>query len=236
VIDRIRQNIGTEWRAETVDTVKAGDPARAVTGIVTTSLATMEVLQQAVATRANLIITSGTTFYGRADSRTPPVGRGGGAGPTGAAGGAATPPPAAPPSNPIFDTKNRFIDANELVVFRLSDHWRARTPDAFAQGLAERIFGAGAFPLGDIPTHYDIPATPLSVLASDVKYRLGGRGGIRVIGDPRTRVQTIAFLPGTTAIPAALAALPDVDLIIAGAVREWESAEDARGVVFSGQR
>jgi putative NIF3 family GTP cyclohydrolase 1 type 2 len=90
--------------------------------------------------------------------------------------------------------------------------------------------------LGDIPTHYDIPATPLSVLASDVKYRLGGRGGIRVIGDPRTRVQTIAFLPGTTAIPAALAALPDVDLIIAGEVREWESAEYARDVVFSGQR
>ena len=39
VIDRIKKNVGIEWRAETVDGVKAGDPSTAVAGIVTTSMA-----------------------------------------------------------------------------------------------------------------------------------------------------------------------------------------------------
>src|SRR5687768_6773636 len=70
VINRIKQKIGVEWRAETVDTVKAGDPSREVTGIVTTSNASLSVLRQAAGRGANLIITSEPTFYSRGDVRT----------------------------------------------------------------------------------------------------------------------------------------------------------------------
>ena len=41
IVDRIRQKIGAEWKPETVDTFKAGEPARVVKGIVTTAMATM---------------------------------------------------------------------------------------------------------------------------------------------------------------------------------------------------
>jgi putative NIF3 family GTP cyclohydrolase 1 type 2 len=241
ILQRIRENVGVPWREETTDTVKAGDPTTTITGVVTTSLATIDVLRQAIASQANLIITSGTTFYSRNDSRAPSTGRGGGPGRAGGAGVAVppavpAPPPPPPPANPVYDEKNRIIDSNGLVIFRLSDHWRARIPDSFGEGLANRIFGEGTFPDSETPYVYDIPARPLDTLASDVKYRLGGRGGIRVIGDPSIRIRRVAVLPGTKAVADILRALPQVDAIIAGEIREWESSEYMRDVAFSGQQ
>src|SRR5918999_2075838 len=109
IVDRIRKNAGIEWRADTVDTFKAGDPVAAVTGVVTTAMATMSVLSQAVKGGANLVITCEPTFYGRADSPIPPPARG------------AT-SPAAPDA--VFSAKKDFIEKHNLVVWRFSDHWR----------------------------------------------------------------------------------------------------------------
>jgi len=78
IIDRVKKNIGVDWNADDVDTFKAGDPSTIVTGVVTTSMATLDVLQKAVQAGANLIITAAPTFYSRADLSTP-AGRGFGA-------------------------------------------------------------------------------------------------------------------------------------------------------------
>src|SRR5688572_8194121 len=113
VVDRVRTSPGMEWQADTADTFKAGDPSTVVTGIATTSLATIDVMRRAVQAGANMIVTSGPTFYSRADRPTPPAGRGRGAAP--------------PPSpDPVFAAKNEFIRANNLVVWRFSEHWRSR--------------------------------------------------------------------------------------------------------------
>src|SRR5687768_6341283 len=124
VVDRIRKSLGVVWQADTVDTFKAGDPSTAVTGIVTSSLATIDVMRKAVKAGANLIITSGPTFYSRADRPTPPAGR----------GRAAAPPPS---PDPVFAAKNEFIKRNNLVVWRFSDHWHLRTPNPFTTGLID---------------------------------------------------------------------------------------------------
>src|SRR5262245_53803754 len=71
VVDRIKKNVGVDWKSETVDTFKAGDPAAVVKGIVTTSMATVDVLRHAVKAGANLVITCGPTFYARGDTATP---------------------------------------------------------------------------------------------------------------------------------------------------------------------
>lgn len=96
IVDRITKNIGVEWSSGTVDTFKAGDPSTIVTGIVTTSMATLDVLQNAVQAGANLVITAAPTFYSRADLSTPPVPGGTGRGQVGGrgAGPAAGPSPA----------------------------------------------------------------------------------------------------------------------------------------------
>ena len=79
IVDRMKKNIGVDWGSDDVDTFKAGDPSTIVTGVVTTSMATLDVLQKAVQAGANLIITAAPTFYSRADLSTP-RGRGFGAG------------------------------------------------------------------------------------------------------------------------------------------------------------
>jgi putative NIF3 family GTP cyclohydrolase 1 type 2 len=232
LIDRIKKNIGVEWKGETVDGFKAGDPSTVITGVATTSMATLAVLHQAVKAGANLVITTHPTFYARTDATSPPAGRGAGGGPAGQN-------PAAPSApqvvDPVFAAKNDFIAKNKLVVFRLTDHWRLRQPDPRAHGIATAL-GWTKRPTSGDPTRVEIPEVTLARLVDDVKKGLNARGGIRVIGDPQTRVQRVGLLPGSTPIQAALQLLPTVDAIVAGEVREWESAEYARDKVFAGDK
>jgi len=138
-VDRIRKTLDVPWAADTVDTFKAGDPSTVVTGVVTTSLATIDVIRRAVKAGANMIITSGPTFYSRNDSPMPPAGRGRGAAPS-------------PPADPVFTAKHAVITTNSVVVWRFSDHWRLRTPDPFTQGIIEAL-GWGTHPAGSAPGH-----------------------------------------------------------------------------------
>jgi putative NIF3 family GTP cyclohydrolase 1 type 2 len=217
VADRIRKNIGVDWKPDTVDAFKAGDPSTAVTRIVTTSLASLDVLNRAVSAGANLIITCEPTFYSKADTPTPPVRR-----PFGQPATSPLPPPA---PDPVFSAKDAFLKKHNLVIFRLSDHWRLRNPDPFAQGLSDVL---GWSKLAGDPKYISIPETSLEALVAHTKSALKSRGGLRVVGDPQLRVRKLALLPGSTPIEASIAALPGVDAIIAGEVREWESVEYVR--------
>lgn len=229
IIERIRQNVGVDWQDQTVDALKAGAASTRVTGVATTALATMAVLQQAVKAGANFVVTAEPTFFSRGDAPAPPAGRGRGAGP-GASGG---PPP--PPPDPVFAAKVEFIERNNLAVFRLSDHWRARTPDPMVSGLAGALGWSIHQGAGD-PRRVDVPPTTLEALVGHLQRTLQVRGGIRVVGDREVRVQRVGLLPGNTPLQAALEILPDVDVIVAGEVREWESVEYARDAIASGAR
>ena len=214
LIDRITAQIGVAWKAETVDGLKAGDPATVVTGVATTAMATMAVLQQAVKAGANVVISSQPTFYAKTDVRTPP---------------------ATAPADPVFTAKNAFIDQHKLVIVRLSDHWRLREPDPLAVGLA-RAMGWTAHQVAGDPRRYDVPPLTVDALVRTIATRLGASGGIRVVGDAKTSLRRIGLLPGSTPIQASLAMLPEVDAIVAGEVREWESVEYARDHVAAGHK
>src|SRR6187399_881785 len=123
VVDRIKQKAGVDWKADGVDTFKAGDPMTPVRGIATSAMATLDVMKKAVSAGANLIITCEPTFYSKADTAAPAAARRG--------------TPAAP--DPIFTAKNDFIQKNNLVVWRFSDHWRARMPDPLVIGLSDAL-------------------------------------------------------------------------------------------------
>src|SRR5580700_4736132 len=103
VVDRIRGNVGVEWKPDTVDTFKAGDPATVVRGIVTTTMATIDVLKKSVAAGANMVIACEPTFFAKADNPNPPAGR----------GQAANAPPDA-----VLAAKRDFIEKNGLVIWR----------------------------------------------------------------------------------------------------------------------
>ncbi len=230
LLDRITAQIGVPWKADTVDGLKAGDPATVVTGVVTTAMATLAVLQQAVKAGANVVISSQPTFYAKADARTPPAPRGPGGGPPAAA--AAAPASAA---DPVFTAKNAFIDQHKLVIVRLSDHWRLREPDPLAVGLAQAM-GWTKYQVAGDPRRYDVPALTVDALVAAIAKNLHASGGIRVVGDAKTSVRRIGLLPGSTPIQASLKMLPEVDAIVAGEVREWESVEYARDQVAAGHK
>jgi len=220
VVDRIKRKIGNEWKADGVDTFKAGDPMTAVTGIATCAMATLDVLKTAVKAGANLVITCEPTFYSRSDAAAPSGARRGG--------------PVVPDA--VFTGKNEFIKDNKLVVWRFGDHWRQRVPNPLSTGLADTLGWGKLRVAQEDPLRIAIPATTLETLASDLKKKLNSRGGIRIVGDPQLKVANIGLLPGTTPIQSALSLFPHVDAIIAGEVREWESVELAGDKVAAGER
>ena len=224
VVDRIVKNVGVDWRLSTFDGVKAGDASTSVTGIATTALATLAVLEQAVKAGANFVVTCEPTFYGRAENRAQPEARR-------VSGAIITPPP----PDPVLAAKNDLVDRNKLVIFRLCDHWRSRTPDPFAGGFAN-VLGWTKFQDAGDPRRFTVPALTLVALASQLKKTLNARGGIRVVGDPQTTVARVALLAGSSPIQASLQTFPDADVVVAGELREWEGVEYARDLVGSGRR
>jgi hypothetical protein len=226
LLSRMRQHLGVPWKDDTVDGIKAGDPTVAITGVVTTALASLAVLRQAAEAGANVVVTHEPAFYASNDARVPPPARG---------GFQTTPPPGAEARpDPVYAAKNAFVDRHRLVVVRLRDHWRARQPSPFAQGLGVAL-GWQNHKAGNEAT-YEIPLVPLDRLASHVGHTLGVRGGMRVMGGPGSPIRRVVLLPGATPLQAALDALPGVDALIAGEVREWETVEYARDVIHAGQR
>jgi putative NIF3 family GTP cyclohydrolase 1 type 2 len=209
IIDRIQKNVGIPWRPDSLDTIKAGDPATALTGIATTAMATMDVLTRASKEKANFIVTMEPAFFGRLDT--------------------------AIADDPVYAAKLEFIQKNGLVVWRFNDHWRARQPDPLATGLAQTL-GWTKYQAADDPTRYDLPAMTLGALAGVLAKRLDARAGIRVVGDPQTAVRRVGLLPGSSALSATMKTLPECDVVIAGETREWESVEYAQDTVASGQK
>jgi putative NIF3 family GTP cyclohydrolase 1 type 2 len=210
-VERIQKGVGVPWKAETLDGIKAGEASTAVSGIATTAMATGEVLSRAVREKTNFVVTLEPVFFGRTEG-------------TGIAA-----------DDPVLAAKKEFIQKNGLVVFRFGDHWRSRTPDPFAAGLAETL-GWTKHQVGGDASRYEIAAMTIEALAGELAKRLKARAGIRVVGDRQTRVRRIAMLPGVSAIAAAMKALPDCDLVLAGETREWESVEYAQDAVAAGEK
>jgi hypothetical protein len=135
----------------------------------------------------------------------------------------------------LYLAKKELIAGKQLVVLRFTDHWRARKPDPLAVGLGKTLDWT-RHQVGDDPSRYDLPSSPLASLADYLKKKLNARAGIRVIGDPQTRVRRVAVLPGLSPLPAAMKSLPDSDVVLAGETREWESVEYAADTVAAGHK
>lgn len=224
-IERIRSSVGVPWQAGTIDGVKAGDASLQVEGIAATAMATMDVLSRAAEAKTNLVVTLEPVFFGRLDAQPPAQGASrAGRGNAGVA-----------QDDAVYLAKKEFIEKNRLVVFRFTDHWRVRKPDPFAAGLAQTMNWT-RYRVGDDPLKYEIPAITIGALAADLANRLNARAGIRVVGDPQTRVRRISMLPGVSALAATMKVLPDSDLVLAGETREWESVEYAQDTVAAGQK
>ena len=173
IVAKIQQTLADAkiaWRAQTVDTFKAGSPDTEVRGIATTGMATFDVLKRAAAAGRNFVITHEPTFYNHNDQTT------------------------ALENDATYRAKQQFIKDNSMVVFRFHDHAHMLRPDPLVVGSA-RMLGWTQYASPTEPRIYVVPETTLRALAADVVRRLESRA-IRVAGDPDMKVTRIALGPG----------------------------------------
>jgi putative NIF3 family GTP cyclohydrolase 1 type 2 len=210
VVQRIQEHVGVPWQKETVDTFKAGDPDTKVTGITVTMMATFDVLQRAAISGANLIITHEPTFYNHLDDLKEIPQK---------------------ENDAVLAEKLAFIKEHHLVVWRFHDHWHRRTPDGIEAGMTHAL-GWEAFQDKQNQYLFTIPETSLEKLAADLKARLELHT-MRVVGDPRMKVTRVALSPGSAGMQREIGALekPDIQLLITGESREWETVEYAADAV-----
>jgi len=137
--------------------------------------------------------------------------------------------------DPVLKGKQEFIEKNGIVVYRLRDHWRARKQDDMANGLAEALGWTHHRVPGDVAL-YDIPAATLADTVAAVRKKLNLRGGLRAIGDPKAKIRRVMLYPGQMDIAVMLKYFDQVDLLLAGEVREWECPPYAVDMNTAGEK
>jgi putative NIF3 family GTP cyclohydrolase 1 type 2 len=205
IADRIRTSAGAPARPNTVDGIKAGDPATVITGVATTVVASIDVLKRAAAAKQNFIVAHEPTFYGANDDPGPRA------------------------QDPLYLAKKALIDEHKLVIYRLYDQWNGRTPNEAEKALAAELgLQAGL-------RTYTVPPTTLGELAAQVRAKLGAKGGVRIVGQPSLAVLRVGVLPGTTTVPQTMEAFRWADVVIAGEPREWEAVPYTYDAIGAGQ-
>jgi putative NIF3 family GTP cyclohydrolase 1 type 2 len=213
IVAEIQKQVGVPWRAETVDTFKAGNPDTPVTGIAVTMMATMDVLDRASAQGLNFVITHEPTFYAHEDV-----------------------PEGMPESDPVWAEKRAFIEKHNMVVWRFHDHWHMRKPDGIEAGTAKAL-GWEKFQNPDNQYFFTLPEITVKDLAEEVARKLDSPV-VRVVGDPQMKVTKIALSPGAAGAAREFQALEsdNVQVLLVGETREWETVEYAADAVTQGRK
>jgi len=215
VIDRIKGNLGVPWKTPTVDTFKAGDPNAKVTGIATTMMATLDVLQRAAAKGDNLIITHEPTWYDHQDT---------------------TDQLPMKDDDPVVKEKRAFIEKNHLIIWRFHDHWHRNTRDGILDGQVHAM-GWEKYQDPSNSHLFTIPEKTVGQIADELQKKLG-IAVMRVVGDRKMKVTRVALSPGATGFRLESGALeiPGVQLLISGESREWETVEYVADAAAQGRQ
>src|SRR5258705_6446032 len=214
VIARIQAHVGIPWQQETVDTFKAGNPDAEVRGIAVTMMATLDVLQRAAAAGQNLIITHEPTFYNHLDKPDELEQK---------------------ENDPVLAAKRAFIAEHGLVIWRFHDHQHRMKADQIETGTAHAL-GWETFQDSSNQYVFDLPETDLQHLVSDLKNSLKVHV-MRVVGDPKLKVRKVALVPGASGFAKETRALEisDLQVLITGEPREWETVEYVADAVTEGK-
>jgi putative NIF3 family GTP cyclohydrolase 1 type 2 len=204
----ILKDIPKKPSRDTVDTIKSGDPTRKVTGIVTTFLATYDVIRKAGELGANFIITHEPTFYNHRDETDWLR------------------------SDAVYVAKKRLLDEKGIVVWRFHDYWHAARPDGILTGVLKKL---GWQQQAGKERIFTIPATPLRDLAVSLKQKFGSPS-VRFVGNPNQSCRTVGLSPGAYGGRPQITLLSNepIDVLVCGEIAEWETSEYVRDAVAEG--
>ncbi|MDR3334588.1 MAG: Nif3-like dinuclear metal center hexameric protein [Treponema sp.] len=221
IIDRIIRNAALPHPLErSCDRLMTGDPGMSVTRIVTTFMATVEVIRQARSLGANLIITHEPTWFTGKDDTAWLEG------------------------NPVYEAKRTLIAGSGVAIWRYHDHMHMKKPDSIYTGILNEL-GWGLYgrkpivtskaPPPDIPgsftegfqDYYDIPAITLRELSAFFKKKLDMKR-VRIIGNPAMVCSRVGILVGggslglgSESMPMEVMAAHDIHVMVCGDITEW---------------
>ncbi|WP_435166651.1 Nif3-like dinuclear metal center hexameric protein [Paenibacillus glycanilyticus] len=212
VIDALRSSVPPI--PDTVDVLMAGRPDAEVTGIAVSFMPTQQVIEQAAAAGANLLITHEPLSYNhRHDEQL--IG-----------------------NDPVFAQKLQLIDESGIAIFRYHDYCHRKQPDIIMTGLLSALEWESRL-AEMLPIAAILELSPMTVaeVAAHVKQKLG-MPFLRITGDLSTPVSRVGILVGyrggaSTAIP--FMRDHNLDLLIVGEGPEWETPEYIRDAAHQGR-
>ena len=210
VMDVVIAQIPGGVKAQTVDTLKSGRGDQKVTGIVTTFMATVEVIERAAWLSANFIITHEPTFYNHLDQTDWLT------------------------EDPVYQHKKALLDKHGIAVWRFHDYWHTYRPDGILHGFLQKTGWQDYLD----PKRENIcvlPPISLKNLAGYLKKQFNLTRTF-YIGDPDLMCKNIGILPGAwggrTHIP--MLGTEDIEVLIVGESAEWEAVEYVRDASRAG--
>jgi putative NIF3 family GTP cyclohydrolase 1 type 2 len=221
LIGRIKKNVGVPWFPKTVDNLLTGTPETPIHGIATTMMATLDVVERAVAQGCNMIVSHETPFYihqDRIDDTASP----GGIDLT---------------NDPTLRYKLDFCAKNNVCIFHFHDHWHAHHPDGIAQGMVNQLGWQKNVNDPADPKKLTFDGIPLAKFSQQMAASLNAHT-IRVLGDPALPVRRVVTSWGYVSREPGIKtfANPDVDVFIGGETREWELVEYCQDSIKAGNK
>lgn len=213
VIERIKKQVGVPWYPKTVDNLLTGEESTPVTGIATTMMATLDVVERAAAAGKNMIVTHETPFYLHQD-KTDDI-----------------------KDDPTLRYKLDFCQKHNIALFHFHDHWHARHPDGIAEGMVKQLGWEKNVVDAADPKKLTFDGISLAHLSQQMQHRLHGRT-IRVLGDPALSVRNVRTSWGFVSREPGIQimAAPEVDVLICGETREWELVEYVQDSITAGNK
>ena len=195
---------------ETCDHLMIGDENMEVTGVVTTFMATVDVIKEAIKLGANFIITHEPTWFTGKDDEDWLT------------------------EDPVYLSKKKILLDNKIAIWRFHDHMHAGTEDGIYRGFEEE-FGWAQY--REVPSSKDtnpwfgatyvIPETTLEELAMFFKDSLD-MDVIQLVGNLKMPVRRVGVLVGGGSLGLGVENMPmiymkerDIDVCVCGDITEW---------------
>lgn len=206
VIDKILLDMcGGQKFEQTCDIITVGSSESVVTGIITTFMATFDVIQEAVRLGANLIITHEPTWFNGLDKTEWCE------------------------NDSIYLAKRKYLEEHGITVWRLHDHMHMGSEtDYIYKGLLDELdWHQYVQPDEKEPWIYEIPETTVAGMADFFKEKLD-MDVIQIIGDPDMKVKRVGILVGGGSLGLGVETMPmevmerdNLDLMVVGDITEW---------------
>lgn len=204
IIDRIMNKFGGIKFEKTCDVLVSGSLDTEVTAVVTTFMATVEVIQQAIACGANFIITHEPTYYTGMDNIEWLK------------------------DDPIYLEKKKMLEEHGIAVWRFHDHMHAAPFDLIYDGLLKEIGWRDYLIKGlQAPHCYEIPEMSLRELAMFFKEKLDMEV-VQIVGLPDAKCKRVGLLVGGGSLGLGVEEMPmvlmkeqNLDVMICGDITEW---------------